>query len=295
MSATPWISSDAAYAGSAPPLALAPPPLEDPAVASLVVARWFRYGKRRLYVKTAEGAEVGWADVDTGDRTLAMPELQAAFDEAVSLELAVLPPDYVPRRVLEEAPPSIAPRRAVIVPESSSPPPPVPAEVASVVMPPPFPRLTWSDLVVDGPEAAAGKSVGARLEELRAEGWQVLHSVPIGTRGRHIDHVLIGPGGVFVVNSETDPHPHLRSSLLEADRATKFLSGALGWPVLVTPAVVFLTDTVVPQVTIKDTPDGVVILDRLDLPRYFRNRQPRLSAAEVDEVFEYARRSSTWS
>ena len=62
----------------------------------------------------------------------------------------------------------------------------------------------------------------------------------------------------------------------------------------VTPALVFLTGTFIPQITIKDKPEGVIILDRLDLPRYFRKRQPRLTPSEVAQVFEYARRSITW-
>jgi len=33
----------------------------------------------------------------------------------------------------------------------------------------------------------------------------VLHAVPIGGRGSDIDHVLIGPGGVFVLNTKTHP------------------------------------------------------------------------------------------
>jgi len=89
--------------------------------------------------------------------------------------------------------------------------------------------------------------------------------------------------------------PYLRNSRFEADRAAKLLSRAVGWLVVVAPALVFLTDTFIPQVTIKDRPEGVIILDRLDLPRYFRKRPARLSESQVAEVFGYARRSSTWS
>lgn len=50
-----------------------------------------------------------------------------------------------------------------------------------------------------------------------------------------------------------------------------------------------------PQVTIKDKPEGVIVLARLDLPRYFRRRPPRLTVTQVGQVFDHARRSSTWS
>src|SRR5690606_2622889 len=36
--------------------------------------------------------------------------------------------------------------------------------------------------------------------------WRFLHAVPIGERGVDIDHVAIGPAGVFPVNAEHHPH-----------------------------------------------------------------------------------------
>ncbi|HEY3410026.1 MAG TPA: nuclease-related domain-containing protein, partial [Propionicimonas sp.] len=155
------------------------------------------------------------------------------------------------------------------------------------------------------------ETVGGRLEKLRADGWRLLHSVPVGNRGSDIDHVLLGPGGIYTLNTKTHPdgkiwvgkttvmvnghkQPYLRNSRFEADRAARLLSAAVGWSVEVTPALVFLTGTFIPQITIKDKPEGVIILDRLDLPRYFRKRQPRLTPSEVAQVFEYARRSITW-
>jgi hypothetical protein len=38
--------------------------------------------------------------------------------------------------------------------------------------------------------------VGKRLEKLGST-WKVIHSIPIGSKGTDIDHVVIGPGGVF--------------------------------------------------------------------------------------------------
>ena len=156
------------------------------------------------------------------------------------------------------------------------------------------------------------EAVGAGLDDLRRDGWFVLHSVPVGTRGSDIDHVVIGPGGVHTVNTKTHPNanvwigrttvlvnghsqPYLRNSRFEADRASAVLSAAVGWPVEVTPALVFLTGTVTAQVTVKEPPDGVVILDGLDLPGYFRTRDPQLGADQVQLLFEHARRSSTWA
>ena len=62
----------------------------------------------------------------------------------------------------------------------------------------------------------------------------------------------------------------------------------------VIPALVFLTGTVFPNVTIKQEPEDVWILDRMDIPRIFRKRRPRLTTEQVEEIFEQARRSTTW-
>jgi len=317
---------------------------------ALTVTRWFKYGKRRLYVNTAEGVQVGWVDLASGERTLAVPGLADAFEEAIARQQTEVPEPYVPRHALNEPTPPKEPQLAAIEPA-----PPAPVLPAPAVVPAPLPpqEPTWTDLSGNLPGQGARarakeeladmrdrkgafmtflargfdvktderswrvgangeETVGGRLEELRADGWQLLHSVPVGTRGSDIDHVLVGPGGIYTINTKTHPNgkiwvgkttvmvnghkqPYLRNSRFEADRAAKLLSVAVGWQLEVTPALVFLTGTFIPQVTVKDKPEGVIILDRLDLPRYFRRRPPRLDPSQVAYVFEFARRSTTWS
>ncbi|MFB7472974.1 nuclease-related domain-containing protein [Kitasatospora sp. NPDC056184] len=46
--------------------------------------------------------------------------------------------------------------------------------------------------------------VGARLDPLEAAGWEVLHRVLL-LSGADIDHMVIGPSGVFVINSKQRP------------------------------------------------------------------------------------------
>lgn len=50
--------------------------------------------------------------------------------------------------------------------------------------------------------AAAGeeRAVAARLATLPAD-WTVLHSLPLGRDGADIDHLIVGPGGVFTVHT----------------------------------------------------------------------------------------------
>lgn len=155
------------------------------------------------------------------------------------------------------------------------------------------------------------EAVGQWLARLESRGWRVLHAVPVGERGSDIDHVLIGPGGVFTLNTKTHPgasvwvgaraimvnghkQPYLRNSRFEAQRASKLLTEAMGRPINVGSALVILTDTFVPNLTIKQQPEGVVVLHRLNLVRHFAHRQGVLSPTEVEAIYDVARRPSTW-
>ena len=130
-------------------------------------------------------------------------------------------------------------------------------------------------------------------------------------RGSDIDHVLIGWGGVYTINTKTHPGgrvwvgrnavrvnghavPYLRNSRFEAQRAERLLSTAAGFAVPVRPVLVFLTGSLVPNVTIKGGPDDVLVLDRMDIPGAFRRAPERLRREQVEVVFEMARRSTTW-
>ncbi|MBF4563125.1 NERD domain-containing protein [Microbacterium sp. VKM Ac-2870] len=44
--------------------------------------------------------------------------------------------------------------------------------------------------------------VATRLAALEDDSWTVLHSVPVGTRGSDIDHVIVSAAGVFTVNTK---------------------------------------------------------------------------------------------
>ena len=159
--------------------------------------------------------------------------------------------------------------------------------------------------------ASGEETVGAKLDKLTKHGLHVLHAVPVGDRGSDIDHVVIGPGGVWTLNTKTHPgksvwvgrnsvrvdghrQPYLRNSRFEAERATRLLSNACGFPVFVKAVLVFLTGTLIPDVTVKEYPDDVAVLDRMDIPGAFRRAKRRLTDDQVAAVYEQARRSTTW-
>lgn len=159
--------------------------------------------------------------------------------------------------------------------------------------------------------ASGEETIGAKLEKLSSHGWYVLHSVPIGERGSDVDHIVIGPGGVWTINAKNHPGkkiwvaprqirvggqpvPYIRNSEFEANRVRKILNVELGWEPFVRAALVFMTGTLVPDVTIKGKPEHVEILDRMDVNRRLKREPMRMTAEQADAVFAVARRSTTW-
>lgn len=153
--------------------------------------------------------------------------------------------------------------------------------------------------------------MGSKLTRLADQGWRVLHSVPVGERDADIDHVLIGPAGVFTINTKSHPGKrvtvyikaiyvggartdYLRNSRHEAERASRLLSRAVEWPVIVKPVLVILTARFQSTVTIKEPPDDVLVLTGADVPRAFTRWKPILTMSEVESLFARARRSTTW-
>jgi Nuclease-related domain len=309
-------------------------------MSDLVVRRWNRYGKDRLYVNTPSNERVGWVDLATGVETLERPELAEAFRVAIDgyRTCASTNPGQtatraeLPKGNGDGSPSGVNAGQPV---ESA----PAPAREAE-------PDLTarrpgqaareraeqeWKEMQ-DRSRVGAGlarlldvktderawrvgakgeEAVGVRLERLRERGWHVLHAVPVGARGSDIDHVLIGPGGVFTVNTKRHPgksvwvgrhvikvdgysQPYLRNSRFEADRASRLLTEALGRPVFARAVLVFATGFFGPSVTVRQQPDDVRILEASDVPRAFRRGAVTLTPDEVDDIFAAARRPETW-
>lgn len=155
------------------------------------------------------------------------------------------------------------------------------------------------------------ETVGRRLDKLVGKGWRVLHSVPVGERGSDIDHVLIGPGGVWTINTKRhigarvwlapnqiriDGHvqPYLRNSRFEAKRAAEMLAAALGWTPPVRPALVLQLGMLADPITVKQHPHEVDVLDARSVPRWFAKQRSVLTAEQVEAVYGFARVATTW-
>ncbi len=149
--------------------------------------------------------------------------------------------------------------------------------------------------------------MGRELERLVSYGWHVLHGVP-KSNGGDIDHLLIGPGGVFSLNTKTHPGasvwvgdtmakvnggkpvPYAAASKAEADYVQGVLGKHCGIAVPVEPALVFV---------------GTASLDRAATQyavRIYQERDVaalgplagRLTMEQVEHVFSVARRRRIW-
>lgn len=158
-----------------------------------------------------------------------------------------------------------------------------------------------------GVGAAGEIAVGRRLGKRRAPRWRILHAVPLGDGGVDIDHVVIGPPGVFTLNSKHHPTSriwvgthafvvnghktdYLWRSRAEGARATRLLGAASAIPVGVHPVIVVAAR----RLDVRQQPPGVHVVDAGAVVRWLRHQQPVLTAEEVTAIFDVARRDSTW-
>ena len=98
--------------------------------------------------------------------------------------------------------------------------------------------------------------------------------------------------GRHAVRVNGHPVPYPRNSWPEAARAGRLLTAAVGSDVPVRPVPVFLTGTLIPNVTIKQLPDDVVVLDRADVPGVVTRAPRRATGRRVTAIYA-ARRSTT--
>lgn len=277
----------------------------------LTATRWTRYGKDRVYVNDGGDTRVGWIDLQTGTVVLEREEHSAEFDSIVAQHLPAAVPE--PKPVQAPEPPLAAPTRTAVDLAENRAGEAVKAKAAEVRAEAPVRNMLARVLGVHTEErawriGAKGEAkVGKSLDRL-PDGWHVLNSVPVGERDSDIDHVVIGPGGVFTLNTKHHPGgrvwvaeralmvngqktDYLRNSRHEAGRASLLLTGAVGLRVDVEPIIVIVGA----DITRKADPVGVHVVPREALKRWLDRRPERLTTESVDAIFEHARWDSTWS
>lgn len=252
-------------------------------MSDLTVNPWKRHGKDRLYVNLPDGTAVAWADLPTKVITV---KVQKYRREAVALLRQHLGASATVRPASGQSAvtPGPATTKRPRQPESSTP--------LRRDRPATLPDLTVAeDLAENRPGAALLEAIAARgpssiqrlwakmlrrpsewdswytglegerrvgreLQRLSAHGWRVLHGVPKGNGG-DVDHLLIGPGGVFSINTKHHqgasvwvgdemakvnggrPVPYAAASKAEAAYVQRVLERHCGFAVPVEPVLVF--------------------------------------------------------
>ncbi len=158
---------------------------------------------------------------------------------------------------------------------------------------------------------AAGEELVARRLTKLGEAYQILHSIPIGNRQSGIDHLVIGPGGIFAVNTKSHAGKsiwvrdetvlingqrvhHVRNSRFETDRVARILSELMGYDVPVTGLVLVVHQR---DFAVREQPrDGRVrVMTPRDAVGWIRRQPDCLPFGQVMNLYEWARRSTTWA
>ncbi|MFJ8073107.1 nuclease-related domain-containing protein [Streptomyces sp. NPDC096176] len=312
----------------------------------LTVTAWQNFGHDRLYVNLPDGTPIGWADRRTGGITVVHARYRDDVTDVLARRAPELltpePPEirvhvgFLTKGTGEASRAEIAAPPAELPPEPAAPPP----------RPGALPELTpetdlasrrpGATLRATAPEAGTGDSgllerlssrvqrrrpmdaarrkellgerrTGAELGRLTRHSWRVLHSIPL-LDGGDIDHLLIGPGGVFTIRTEYYPQqsvragddtvtiddgapcPYITECRAEADLVRETLERHTDFPVPVHPVLVFV-----------DAASLEVAATQTDV-RVYRERQlsalaplaGALTAYEADRLYEIARRRGVW-
>lgn len=299
---------------------------------TVTVVRWKRFGHDRLYVNDDDGNRLGWADLNRHQVEVDRESDRELVEAAIRANDAWLTPPGDPPTGLDHAPDGALGSTTSKAAEAGSVPTTATTEAA------------WVDLALNRPGQAAREQarhlrkeapvrtllcrllgihtderawrigadgeqrVGRRLARL-GDAWHVLHAVPVGTRGSDIDHIVIGPGGVFTINTKHHPDaqiwvggetlmvngtkvPYVRNARFEAERASRLLSAAAGVQVPVTGVIAVLCE----RLTVRSAPHpGVEVITANDLRRWIAAFGKSLSPEMVDRIYARARRSTTWS
>lgn len=285
-------------------------PTDTYPMANLIERRWRRYGHDRVYLTTPDGSAVGHVDLVAQTVVATAPAYEAALREClarwsgdsdsatVTPTASVDPVDPTDVRDLANNVAGAAVRAKRNEVNAKAPVLNLVARVFGVKTE----ERAWR-VGADGEE-----KVAAELAKL-GPAWRVLHSVEVGTNDSDIDHVLIGPPGVFTVNTKRHPGgrawvgehkvlvngqgtDYLPKSRFEGRRAAKLLSAACGRFIEVQPVIVFVD---LDDFKVKQMPADVHVTYRLRLRQHLQSLTPVMDEPAIEAIFAVARRSTTWA
>lgn len=292
-------------------------------MTELGVTPWKRFGHDRLYVTAADGTQIGYWDNLTSTAHAEYPEQARLIVEAVAAWSERPTAEETATAGGEAAPESdhlVLPDQEVEPPTwvdlaANKPGAEARAQATALKEAAPFRTFLARAFNVKTDERAwrigadGEKEVARQLRKLGPQ-WRVIHAIPVGNRGSDIDHLVIGPTGVFTINTKTHPdariwvhgdtikvnghnQPYVRNARHEAERAGRLLTRETGISTTVRGIVVFYG--VRGGFTIKSQPEDVHVTTRREVAAWIRNRQRWLTDERIDTLYEAARRSTTWT
>ncbi len=276
-------------------------------MSDVVVNEWRRYGEDRLYVNDAvTRAKVAVFDRLTGRLRVFDEEREQEIFKALRPFLAGSLPISVAQQLLLGTAPdhdltenqpgaAVAARAREVGPQGFQ-------RVAARLFRLPTEATSWEV------GAKGERIVGKRLAKLKRDGWGVLSSVQLRS-GADIDHIVIGPPGVFTINTKhhrearirvgdhvvwvnnSEQRHYLRNSQHEAQSAARRLSRACGKPVEVKPMLAFVG---VAELEVISTGAGVLISRGEDIDRFLRSMPGVLTSREREHLLTVARDAALW-
>lgn len=155
--------------------------------------------------------------------------------------------------------------------------------------------------------AEGEEHVGRILRKLDPVDWLVLHDLTLNANGSNLDHLVVGAPGVFALNTKhltgrlwvgksrilhngqrTD---YLRTSRWEAKTVAGLLEAA-GVPGVTVQPILVVHGTV--DVTIKQQPEGVLIMRPRETRRWLLRQEARFSAGDKPRLYAALINPSTW-
>lgn len=175
-------------------------------------------------------------------------------------------------------------------------------------------RSRSAALYVNGPHPGARRHTSKQLAKMRREGYLALDARPIPHSREIIDHLVVGPTGVYAIDSEKwDPKLPVRTlngkrlylgpesqkdrlehAVWEAAQASEILSAALGTEIVVRPALAIYGPKIPWDIA---TIRNVDVFTGSALPKYLKRRGRmkegvvRLTREEVRTIYDTAARS----
>ena len=150
-------------------------------------------------------------------------------------------------------------------------------------------------------------TVGARLAKLDASRWLTLHDIVLNDSGTNLDHLVIGPAGVFSLNTKHHPKKdvvvtargmrvnghrtgYLPIAVSEAKKVSRILEAAVGFPVPVQPVIV----VVGAELEVRAVPEDVSVVDHRKLVKWLGAQPHVLDDSKARGLMRVAGRPSTW-